>query len=72
MAARHMTSVRKATPGDPPASLVSLVVPRDRQIAEAAYFRAADRGFAPGHELEDWLAAEREVDARLADEAHRR
>ena len=34
-------------------------------IAEAAYLRAAARGFAPGHELEDWLAAEAEVDARL-------
>lgn len=30
-------------------------------IAEAAYFRAEKRGFAPGHELEDWLAAEAEI-----------
>lgn len=35
-------------------------------IAERAYLRAADRGFAPGGELDDWLDAEREVDARLA------
>jgi hypothetical protein len=34
-------------------------------IAKAAYFRSQDRGFAPGHELEDWLAAEVEVDAEL-------
>ena len=34
-------------------------------IAEAAYFRAEKRGFAPGHEAEDWLAAEAEVDALL-------
>jgi hypothetical protein len=34
-------------------------------IAEAAFFRAEKRGFAPGHEVEDWLAAESEVDARL-------
>jgi len=34
-------------------------------IAEAAYFRAEKRGFAPGHDTEDWLAAESEVDARL-------
>jgi hypothetical protein len=27
-------------------------------IAERAYFKAEQRGFAPGHELEDWLAAE--------------
>ena len=38
---------------------------RRRMIAEAAYFRAAGRGFAPGGELEDWLAAQREVDALL-------
>ena len=34
-------------------------------IAEAAFFRAEKRGFAPGHEAEDWLAAESEVDAKL-------
>ena len=31
-----------------------------RMIAEAAYCRAQQRGFAPGHELEDWLGAEKE------------
>jgi len=30
-------------------------------IAERAYFKAEQRGFVPGHELEDWLAAEREI-----------
>jgi len=34
-------------------------------IAEAAFFRAEKRGFSPGHEVEDWLAAESEVDAKL-------
>jgi hypothetical protein len=34
-------------------------------IAEAAFFRAERRGFAPGHEVEDWLDAESEVDAKL-------
>ena len=37
---------------------------RRHQIAEAAYFKALSRGFTPGHEREDWLEAEREVDAR--------
>lgn len=32
-------------------------------IAEAAYYRAEKRGFAPGLELEDWLAAEMEIDS---------
>jgi hypothetical protein len=36
-------------------------------IAEAAYFRAQRRDFEPGHELEDWLAAELEVDQLLSD-----
>jgi hypothetical protein len=36
---------------------------RHQKIAEAAYFKAEQRGFAPGHALDDWLAAEREIDA---------
>ena len=39
---------------------------RQQLIAEAAYLRAERRGFAPGGEVEDWLAAEAEVDALLA------
>jgi hypothetical protein len=34
-------------------------------IAEAAYLRAQMRNFLPGHEVEDWLAAEAEVDLLL-------
>jgi len=34
---------------------------RRAMIADAAYFRAERRGFAPGHEMEDWLAAEIEL-----------
>lgn len=30
------------------------------QIAECAYYKALSRGFQPGHELDDWLAAERQ------------
>jgi hypothetical protein len=41
---------------------------RRTMIAEAAYLRAERRGFAPGHETEDWLAAEIEVDALLRSE----
>jgi hypothetical protein len=36
---------------------------RHATIARAAYFRSQSRGFQPGFELEDWLAAEAEVDA---------
>ena len=36
-----------------------------RLIAEAAYYRAKERGFEPGHELEDWIEAESEVMGRI-------
>ena len=39
---------------------------RKRVIAQVAFYHAMRRGFAPGGELEDWLAAEREV-ARALD-----
>jgi hypothetical protein len=47
------------------------LIPRDaalpaehaRRIASRAYELAARRGFTPGHELEDWLEAEREIEA---------
>lgn len=39
---------------------------RRAMIATEAYLRAERRNFAAGHELEDWLAAEAEVDARLS------
>jgi hypothetical protein len=35
---------------------------REQRIAHIAYLRAAERGFEPGHELDDWLAAEREIE----------
>jgi hypothetical protein len=36
---------------------------RWRRTAEAAFYRAEARGFAPGRELDDWLEAERELEA---------
>jgi DUF2934 family protein len=39
----------------------------ERMIAEAAYFISAQRGFEPGHELDDWLAAEAQVLDQLAE-----
>jgi hypothetical protein len=74
-----IVKIRVAAPQKRPASVVllsrleSYIVPRvveDRRasIATAAYLIARRRGFAPGHQLEDWLAAENEVDQRLAGE----
>ena len=45
---------------------------RHALIAKAAYFRAQRRGFRAGHELEDWLVAEAEVEQQLADARRRR
>ena len=36
-----------------------------RMISEAEYFRAERRGFADGHAVEDWLAAEEAVKEAL-------
>ncbi len=47
---------------------VSALCPEEiyQMIAEAAYYLAERRGFAPGFELEDWLAAEREILAQAS------
>lgn len=37
---------------------------RRAEIAEAAYLRAEQRHFEPGHEVEDWLAAEKALNPR--------
>ena len=63
----------KDVPADLPHVLALCMAPhihedRCASIAEAAYFIAQRRGFVPGHELEDWLQAENEVDARLSGE----
>jgi hypothetical protein len=47
---------------------IAFIEPERRQalIAESAYYRAQRRDFAPGHELEDWCAAESEIDGMLS------
>lgn len=39
--------------------------PREQMIAEAAYYRAEQRGFASGNEMSDWLQAETDVEGIL-------
>jgi hypothetical protein len=41
-------------------------IDREALISMTAYFRAQQRNFEPGQELDDWLAAEAEVDAQLS------
>lgn len=38
---------------------------RQSKIAAVAFRISRTRGFEPGHEFEDWLAAEAEVDGRV-------
>jgi hypothetical protein len=73
-AAPRIKSKAKAStagPLDPPQMSVAPHISEDRnaRVAEAAYFIAMRRGFSPGHELDDWLTAEHEVDARRIGES---
>jgi hypothetical protein len=56
----------------PDAAACAAIDPQTRHepIAQAAYFRSQHRGFAPGHEQEDWCAAEMEVNRALCMRAH--
>ena len=49
-------------------SQLATVSPETRldMIREAAYYKAEKRHFAPGHDAEDWAAAEREIDELIA------
>ncbi len=46
-----------------PPSSASEACPREQMIAEAAYFHAERRGFAPTNEMSDWLQAEVDIEA---------
>lgn len=43
------------------------ITPEERwkMVAIAAYHKAEKRDFAPGHELQDWIDSENEIDAIL-------
>ena len=40
------------------------IMSRHELTAEIAYYRAQRRGFVPGHEVADWVAAESELDRK--------
>lgn len=50
---------------EPDSTSANDACPREQMIAEAAYFRAQERGFAPGNEMSDWLQAEADVEGLL-------
>jgi len=62
--AKKAKSAAKDTPSINPGQSVS-TDERQRMIAEAAYFRALERGFTGGNPLDDWLVAEREIGRAL-------
>jgi hypothetical protein len=62
-AARRSSGTRKSAAA--PVRVALTVEARHALIAKSAYLRAERRGFAPGHETQDWLAAEAEVEALL-------
>jgi len=57
--ARRTKTAAKRSPSKQAAGLSAQQ--RAQRIAVAAYYFAEQRGFAPNHELEDWLAAERSL-----------
>jgi len=63
VAATRRPAPRKPAKAAATAALSS--VEREEMVRLAAYFRAEQRGFAPGREWEDWLVAEAEVGARV-------
>jgi Protein of unknown function (DUF2934) len=63
---RRRTASPKAQPAPVAAPVSVSAEARRDMIAKAAYLRAERRGFVPGFEEEDWLTAEKEVDALLS------
>jgi hypothetical protein len=51
-------SAKADRPRNEPARSTAYLV---QEIAKAAYFRAQNRGFAPGHEQQDWFEAQSTV-----------
>jgi hypothetical protein len=63
-AAKKVAPAKTAAARRSPKASASAPADRETQVRIAAYLRAERRGFAPGYEIEDWLAAEAEVSAR--------
>lgn len=64
VAPRKPRTSRKAPSVEPAVEVVAMTPTPDEltgMIAATAYFIAAERNFSPGHELDDWLQAEKQV-----------
>ncbi len=62
---RRTSGVQSATASGASAGSTVSADARRAMIEQSAYLRAERRGFTAGGEVEDWLAAETEVDALL-------
>ncbi len=65
-AKQQATVVRNTTVAKPAKTAARPTITKEERwnlVAKAAYFRAEKRHFAAGHDLSDWMEAEREVDA---------
>jgi hypothetical protein len=62
---RRTTSLKAAAGSEAATGITVSEGARRAMVEQAAYLRAERRGFTPGGEVEDWLAAEAEVDALL-------
>lgn len=58
-------TARAASPGTQINPLHLAAIDRRAMIETAAFYRAERRRFQTGHELEDWLSAEAEIEALL-------
>jgi hypothetical protein len=71
-ATTNTSTIAPAAPIDPAPADATSMDPTHRHvmIAEAAFFIAQSRGFAPSQEFDDWLAAEREIEQQLSSPDH--
>ncbi|SFL74346.1 DUF2934 domain-containing protein [Nitrosomonas communis] len=65
MAKQTRTPVKQKSDPNIPGQGIDRLEQREALIREAAYYQYAKRGYAPGHDLEDWLAAEAEFEHRM-------
>ena len=68
VAAKPVTKKKVAKKKAPATQSNTLISPRERyeMIATMAYYRAEQRNFAPGHDVEDWLDCEHIIDKMLS------
>ena len=62
---KHKTGKQRSS-----VSSEAFAIERHSMIAEAAYYQAEKRSFQSGHEILDWLEAEKEIDKLLGKAAN--